>query len=395
MTIALSRRQALAGCLLALPAIAALGAQAQAGDTGLGQFKSVVDQAVGTIMKENDIPGMAVAITLGGKQQVFNYGVASKESGQNVDDNTIFEIGSVSKTFTATLAGYAEAQRALSFSDKASKHLPDLAGSSFDRISLLELGTYTAGGLPLQFPDDVTNKTMIDYYRNWRPAYAPGTHRVYSNPSIGLFGYLAARSMGAPFEDLMEQKLFPLLDLHSTFIRVPKGRMADYAYGYSKAGKPVRVTPGVLDSEAYGVKTTAADMIRFVEANMDAAKLDEPLKSAIAATHTGYCKIGGMFQGLGWEMYDYPIALDRLLAGNSAKMALEANKASRLAPPRPPRDDVLINKTGSTNGFGAYVVFVPAKEIGVVILANRNYPNSERVKAAHQILTALEAEASR
>ncbi len=78
--------------------------------------------------------------------------------------------------------------------------------------------------------------------------------------------------------------------------------MDRYAWGMSKAGKPVRVTPGVLDSEAYGVKTTAADMIRFVEANMDGAVLDDTLRRAIAATHAGYYRVGDMTQGLGWEM---------------------------------------------------------------------------------------------
>ncbi len=54
---------------------------------------------------------------------------------------------------------------------------------------------------------------------------------------------------------------------------------------------------------------------------------------------------------------------------------------------------MLINKTGSTNGFGAYVAFVPARGIGVVILANRNYPIAARVQAAYRILAALDGEA--
>ena len=47
--------------------------------------------------------------------------------------------------------------------------------------------------------------------------------------------------------------------------------MGLYAQGYNKDDKPVRVGPGALDSEAYGVKTSAADLIRYVEANMKPA----------------------------------------------------------------------------------------------------------------------------
>ncbi|PRD44858.1 class C beta-lactamase [Phyllobacterium phragmitis] len=381
---------------LAVFAIVSLlfGTYAHAADSG-GQshLERVVNEAIGPVMEENDIPGIAVAVTIQGKRYFFNYGVASKKSGQKVTEDTIFEIGSISKTFTATLASYAAARGTLSLSDSASKYLPVLAGSSFDKISLLDLGTYTAGGLPLQFPGSVTNqKTMIAYYKNWRPTYAAGTHRRYSNPSIGLFGYLAARGMGEPFDDLMEQKLFPALGLSRTYIRVPQGQMGNYAYGYSKGNKPIRVTPGVLDSQAYGVKTTTSDMIRFVEASMDGSKLDGTLQRAVTATHTGYYKVGNMIQGLGWEIYAYPVDLARLLAGNSSEMSRKANKVTRLAPPLPPQEAVLINKTGSTNGFGAYVAFVPAKDIGIVMLANKSYPISARVKAAYRILTVLESE---
>ncbi|MFD2884384.1 serine hydrolase [Pseudomonas lini] len=75
-----------------------------------------------------------------------------KKTAKPSPKNTLFEIGSVSKTFTATLAAYAQATGKLTLSDNASQVLPTLRGSAFDRISLLQLGTYTAGGLPPAIP---------------------------------------------------------------------------------------------------------------------------------------------------------------------------------------------------------------------------------------------------
>ena len=231
---------------------------------------------------------------------------------------------------------------------------------------------------------------MISYFQQWQPDFAPGTQRLYSNPSLGLFGYLAAQSLKQPFAQAMEKTLLPALGLKHTFIKVPQSQMSLYAQGYGKDGKPVRVGPGALDSEAYGIKTSAADLLKYVDANMRPATLDKTLQQAISVTHTGYYNVEGMTQGLGWEMYPYPIPLDRLMAGNSTPMAMEPHTVNWLTPAQAPHADTLVNKTGSTNGFGAYVAYVPSKGVGVVILANKNYPNAERVKVAHAILSALD-----
>lgn len=363
-----------------------------AGEAPADRLKALVDAAVQPAMKANDIPGLAVAISLKGEPHYFSYGLASKEDGRRVTPETLFEIGSVSKTFTATLAGYALAQDKMRLDDRASQHWPALQGSRFDGISLLDLATYTAGGLPLQFPDSVQKDQaqIRDYYRQWQPTYAPGSQRLYSNPSIGLFGYLAARSLGQPFERLMEQQVFPALGLEQTHLDVPEAALAQYAQGYGKDDRPLRAGPGPLDAEGYGVKTSAADLLRFVDANLHPERLDRPWAQALDATHRGYYKVGDMTQGLGWEAYDWPISLKRLQAGNSTPMALQPHRIARLPAPQALEGQRLLNKTGSTNGFGAYVAFVPGRDLGLVILANRNYPNAERVKIAYAILSGLE-----
>ncbi|WP_111808051.1 FOX family cephalosporin-hydrolyzing class C beta-lactamase [Aeromonas allosaccharophila] len=356
---------------------------------GEAPLTATVDGAIQPMLKEYRIPGMAVAVLKDGKAHYFNYGVANRESGQRVNEQTLFEIGSVSKTLTATLGAYAAVKGGVELDDKVSQHAPWLKGSAFDGVTMAELATYSAGGLPLQFPDEVdSNDKMRTYYRSWSPVYPAGTHRQYSNPSIGLFGHLTANSLGQLFEQLMSQTLLPKLGLHHTYIQVPESAIANYAYGYSKEDKPVRVTPGVLAAEAYGIKTGSADLLRFAEANMG-YQGDAAVKSAIALTHTGFYSVGEMTQGLGWESYAYPVTEQTLLAGNSPAVSLKANPITRFAAPKAMGEQRLYNKTGSTGGFGAYVAFVPARGIAIVMLANRNYPIEARVKAAHAILSQL------
>lgn len=356
------------------------------------EIDEIVNHAVQPIMQEYRIPGMAIAVTVDGQRHFYNYGVASKETQQPVTSETLFEIGSLSKTFTATLAAYAEDNGSLSFSDNASQYLPALQGSAFDNISLLNLATHTSGGLPLQFPDNVVEEGQcMAYFKDWKPAYKAGTYRSYSNPSIGMLGVIAANSMKEPFEDAVQKYLFSALEMTNSYYVVSADRMKTYAQGYNKQDEPVRLSEGVLSSEAYGVKSGAFDLIRFIEANMGMIPIDGKLQRAIDNTHMGYYQAGEMTQGLVWEQYRYPAKLEQLLAGNSTAMVLTDTVVAEILPPLPPQEDVLINKTGSTGGFGAYAAFIPAKKIGIVLLANKSYPIEARVTAAYQILTRLDA----
>lgn len=383
-------RRAIRFIAIALFATCAVVPTSRADESAQAGLKKTVDAVIEPLMQKDGIHGMAVGVIAAGKPYVFNYGMASVEVGQPVTDQTLFELGSVSKTLTATLASYAQVNGELSLSDSTSKYLPALRGTKFGAVRLVNLGTHTPGGVPLQVPDEIkSDKDLIGYLKAWHPTYEPGTYRTYSNLGIGMLGAIAAKSMGDNFESLMQKRLFPALGMKHTYIDVPEARKADYAQGYTKQGAPIRMTPGVLSAQAYGVKTTAADMLRFVQENMNLITLDGTLQRAVTLTHTGYFQAGPMTQDLIWEQYAYPVTLDALLQGNSAAVILHPTPVSRIAPPQTPRQDVWINKTGSTNGFGAYVAFVPQKQIGIVILANKNFPIDERVRAAYQILSTI------
>lgn len=307
-----------------------------------------------------------------------------------VTQDTLFEVGSLSKTYTATLAALASAEGKLDLQAPAKRYQPALAGVPLGDASVLELGVYSADCLPLQFPDEVqTPQQVVDFFRHWKPRAAPGTQRCYSNPSLGLFGDLAARAQQRPFAELMSQGLLVQLGLKHTYLQVPASAQGLYAQGYDAEDRPVRVSPGPYADEAYGIKTSASDMLRYVRLQMQPSGLPAALQNAIAITHQGYFQVGAMTQGLGWERYPYPVALGTLIDGNSPRLIREPQATTRLVPASPALREAWYNKTGATSGFGAYAAFIPAKNMAVVLLANRNYPNEARVRAAFQILEGL------
>ncbi|MFH4401450.1 class C beta-lactamase [Vibrio diabolicus] len=375
--------------LVAILSLTSFVTFAKTESTVSSQLKSVVDECAKGLINEYDIPGLAVAVTIDGKRYFYNYGFADESKGSLVTNDTIFELGSISKTFAATLTGYAQEKGKLNMDDKVKDYIPELENSVLGNTKLVHVATYTAGGLPLQFPSEVTNDAeMMQYYKTWKPEYEAGTKRKYSNPSIGLFGYIGALSMKSDYTEMMETVILPELGMTNTFVDVPKDKLNNYAFGYSSEGKPVRVNPGILDAQAYGIKSTSLDMLQYIEANMGQAQLNTDIENALERTHTKYFDTDTFTQAVGWEGYNYPVSLSQLLKGNSSDVILNAKPVQASESGTLGRD-VWYNKTGSTGGFGAYVAYVPSEKIGIVILANKNYPNAERVEAAYNIISSV------
>ncbi|WP_025752979.1 MULTISPECIES: class C beta-lactamase [unclassified Pseudomonas] len=354
------------------------------------QLQAKVDRIIRPLMQAQGINGMAVAIYARDHAHYFSYGVASKADNVPVSRDTLFEIGSVSKTYTATLAALASAEGQLDLTAPAKRYHPALAGTPIGDATVLELGAYSADCLPLQFPDAVQSpQQVVDFFRHWQPHAKPGTQRCYSNPSLGLFGDLAARAQHQPFATLMTEGLLPKMGLGNTYLHIPASAQGLYAQGYDAAEKPVRVGPGPYADEAYGIKTSASDLLRYVRLQMQPEGLPPALVKAIDITQQGYFQVGAMTQGLGWERYPYPATLATLVDGNSPRLIREPQATTRLQPALPAQPAAWYNKTGSTNGFGAYAAFVPSEQLAIVLLANRNYPNEARVRAAFEILSGL------
>ena len=202
----------------------------------------------------------------------------------------------MSKTFTATLAGYALTQDKMRLDDRASQHWPALQGSRFDGISLLDLATYTAGGLPLQFPDSVQKDQaqIRDYYRQWQPTYAPGSQRLYSTRASACSA-IAARNWASRSNGSWSSKCSRHWASNRPTSTCPRRRaLAQYAQGYGRTtarygSVPARWMPKATGCEPARPTCCASSMPTCIR-----SALDRPWAQALDATHRGYYKVGDM-----------------------------------------------------------------------------------------------------
>lgn len=374
-------------CLL-LPPLFIFNSSIYAGNTPKEQeIKKLVDQNFKPLLDKYDVPGMAVGVIQNNKKYEMYYGLQSVQDKKAVNSSTIFELGSVSKLFTATAGGYAKTKGTISFNDTLGKYWKELKNTPIDQVNLLQLATYTSGNLALQFPDEVkTDQQVLTFFKEWKPKNPIGEYRQYSNPSIGLFGKVVALSMNKPFDQVLEKTIFPDLGLKHSYVNVPKTQMQNYAFGYNQENQPIRVNPGPLDAPAYGVKSTLPDMLSFINANLNPQKYPTDIQRAINETHQGFYQVGTMYQALGWEEFSYPAPLQTLLDSNSEQIVMKPNKVTAISKEPSVK---MFHKTGSTNGFGTYVVFIPKENIGLVMLTNKRIPNEERIKAAYAVLNAI------
>lgn len=352
-------------------------------------FATKAGAAFTPVVKQFDIPGLVVGVTRNGAHEFYATGMASRADGRAVTADTLFELGSISKIFNVTLAALVEERGAFSLDDTVARHVCADRCSIGANLTLMDLATHHSGGLPLQVPNNVSDvKELVNWLKRWKPPQ-PGA-RSYSNISIGMLGYISASSMGMNYKQATQTVLFPAFGLKNTWIDVPQEAMDQYAFGYDrKTNRPIRVTPGVLDAEAYGVKSSARDMLKVLDVELGRGEVSDELRKAIARTQQGQFKTAKFTQGMIWEQYAWPADLETMTSGNGYDFILKPQPVERITPPLAPQKDVILNKTGSTNGFGGYVAMIPGENLGIVVLANRNYPNEERVKATYSLIKAL------
>jgi CubicO group peptidase (beta-lactamase class C family) len=360
--------------------------------------------------------GLGVGV-LGAESDCMMFGgkVSAEHAGPPAE-NTLFEIGSITKVFTTTLLAEMHVASELNLNDRVNRYLPPegrLVCRGGDEVTLLHLATHTSG-LPRLPPNLTWTKLASDNpYADYsaEDLYAalakcrlkgrPGARTRYSNLGSGLLGHVLARVGGADYERLLIDRVLQPLVMNDTAIRLSEEQQKRMAPGHSQ-GKPVRQWDFQVLAGAGALHSTIPDMLRFLRANIDPAST--PLRAAIELTHQlqtqflwkwyrdfgciGPITFAGLAGLLWWQTFGLPlwariaipiVVPSAMLAfwltgvvGGTEDMAVGWH-FDRLDDASANADEWALWHNGATAGFTSYLAFSKRNRIGVVLLANSDH----------------------
>lgn len=283
----------------------------QAKETGGGEIERVLQERIG---KDHPGTGIVAGIIDAQGTRIIARGEAD-EQHRPIDGETLFEIGSTTKVFTALLLADMVERKQVKLDDPITRYLPagvkvpDWKGRP---ITLVDLATHTSGlpRLPGNLlPKDPANPyadytvaQMYEFLGSCTLASEPGSRYEYSNLGAGLLGHILALQGGSDFESLLKSRIFQPLGMLGTGIRLAQPAAARLATGHD--GNGVRVPTWDLPTlaGAGALRSDADDLLKFLSANLNPGPdgLGPALKLAQARRKdTG---MAGMSIGLGWHI---------------------------------------------------------------------------------------------
>lgn len=294
--------------------------------------------------------GIAVAIIENGQVSFINVGVANKETAQEIDQSTLFEIGSVSKVMTSTALATFVDEGTLKLSDPVQNYLPKsvkLPMKNDKAITFESLASHRSGlpRLPsnMQFSNplnpyvDYTTEMMYEFLNQYTLPREVGESPEYSNLAVGLLGHTLAKIDDMNYEQMLMQRVLKPLKMKDTFVDVPKSALTRRSKGHNGNLETTDYWQLPAMAGAGAVVSDATDMALYLKANMQ----QNELASAIKLTHQPTAEFGNSLTkvGLGW-----------IIQGTA--------------------DGDVYMHNGQTGGFASFIGFNPTSHKGIVILSN-------------------------
>jgi CubicO group peptidase (beta-lactamase class C family) len=309
-----------------------------------------VDSAAQPYVRQLATSGLSIGIWKNGEESFYGYGETAKGNGQLPDQHTLFEIGSITKTFTAILLAVAVDNHKVSLDDPASRYLPDsIPYLAFDGkpVTLKSLSNHSSG-LP-RMPDnlhstDETNpykdykeQDLFRFYQHLKLTRKPGDKYEYSNLAAATLGVILERLYKKSYQELFLATICNPLGMHETRQFLLQRDSAHFAAGYSETGQ----YNGPWDFQAMApagcIRSCASDLLIYARANLGAGPAS--LEKAIQLTHVPTFTDGTNKTGLGWHYIH--VGKDELLFHN-----------------------------GGTGGYRTYLAINLEKKLAVVVLSN-------------------------
>lgn len=205
-----------------------------------------VDRYAADFIRAERIPGLSVAVVRDGKLvKAAGYGVANLEWQTPASADTQYEIGSITKTFTAQALLMLVEEGKLALDDPLSKHLADLP-AAWQPLTLRQLLTHTSGLKDWEGPG------LLSFHREWSDAeyiallapypldFAPGARWSYSNAAYPLLGMVIAHAAGEPYDAFVARRIFEPLGMGATRFVRPLEIVPQRAGGYVEEGGKLR-----------------------------------------------------------------------------------------------------------------------------------------------------------
>lgn len=306
-----------------------------------------VSQAAKSRVAAGEYPVLVIGVVDGSRSHVYTFG--NLADGKAPNKNTVFEIGSVTKTFTATMLAEAVLAGEDKLNEPVAKLLPSFSVPSRDGkyITLGNLAEQHSGlpRLPNNMHPSDPNNPYADYdaaklkafLASYKLTRDPGSKYEYSNLGVGLLGYALARQNGTTYGALIKTRILRPLGMQLSGVTITPAMHKHLAIGHNALGKPTENWDLDVLAGAGALKSTGADMLRYLEANMGVAKT--PLDAAMGFAREPRMPVGNEKIGLVWmTRYD--------------------------------KDGDVVWHNGMTGGYASFLGFTADGKHGVVVLTN-------------------------
>jgi serine-type D-Ala-D-Ala carboxypeptidase/endopeptidase len=303
------------------------------------------------IDREKQSPGIVVGIIDSTGQRVIPYGHLSRAKADPIDGDTLFEIGSITKVFTALALLQLSEQKVLNLDDPIAKFLPPTVKTpefNGKAITLLNLATHTSS-LP-RLPDnltpadnqnpyaDYTVEQLYSFLSSYKLPREIGAYE-YSNLGAGLLGHLLSRKAGVDYETLISTQIAQPLQMQDTRIHLSPDQTARLATGHDQRNRAVPYWDLPTLAGAGALRSTANDLLKFLAANLDLQSA--PINASLKKTHTIQQQTDqpNTTIALGWHVLKV-------------------------------KDSEIIFHNGGTGGFRSFIGFSKTERLGIVVLGN-------------------------